>query len=348
MKIVFRVDASVEIGIGHLMRCLTLARQLKLHGMKCSFICSDAPGNMNAYIRDYGFHVDSIPQKTVESGWLNEAADVLASIQQMSADGCMDMMVIDHYQLDAKFEKAMRVCAKKIMVIDDLANRTHDCDILLDQNYYRDQETRYANLVPIHCNMLLGPSHVLLREEFHACRSTLRKRDGTVRKVLIFFGGSDTTNQTARVLVEMNDARFSDLQFDIVVGQSNPHIEQIKKLCNSNVRFHLHIQTNKMAELIAEADVGIGAGGASIWERCYLGLPTITVVFADNQTKTTEDVATLGALDYLGHVNDLPPQAYAKALADLMENPSKVKAIELAATLVVQADTQSLATILLQ
>lgn len=232
------------------------------------------------------------------------------------------------------------------MVIDDLANRQHDCDLLLDQNYYSNLEQRYNGLVPEHCITLLGPTYVLLRPEFIEARKRLRTRNGNVRRILVFMGGSDPQNHTQKVIESIKILCNPNIEVDILVGTANPKLNIIKCLCDELPNISFHCQVPNMSELIQNADIGIGAGGASMWERCCLGLPTITVVFAANQERTTEDVAAIGAINYLGWADNLEPEDYAYSIAFMIDNPEAVKQMSNAALGVIKSVKRSVAEIM--
>ena len=243
-------------------------------------------------------------------------------------------LIVDHYGLDAKWETRMRPVVRKIMVIDDLANRPHDCDLLLDQNFYDGFESRYDVLVSDSTRRLLGPTYVLLRPEFSSARKKLRQRDGTIRRILVFFGGSDPTNQTLCALKGIDALQRPDILVDAVVGSANPHRDEVRAYCESRSWANFHCQISNMAELITAADLGIGAGGAAMWERCALGLPTLTVTFADNQVRTTQDVAKVGAIAHLGWSSNLSSADYTNAILAFLDRPDDLlcisaKALEL-------------------
>jgi UDP-2,4-diacetamido-2,4,6-trideoxy-beta-L-altropyranose hydrolase len=327
MKILIRADASVEIGSGHLMRCLTLADQLRDEGAEVAFICRDLPGGMFDFLRsrDYRFaklpvaEADKVSQQT-------DARETIEAARQLFPGG-VDWLVVDHYRLDAMWEHLLRTHANKLMVIDDLANRPHDCDLLLDQNYYRDMERRYQGLVSERCVTLLGPKYVLLRPEFAAARQSLRARDGIVRRILIFFGGSDSTNQTSKALDAIKLIDNPDISVDVVVGAGNPHRYEIESLCHEMRSTQYHCQVSNMAELIAAADIAVGAGGATTWERCALGLPALTVVFADNQLQTTLDLEQIGVTEFLGWADKITASGLAQAIEHLIENQVRLKSL---------------------
>lgn len=334
MKVVIRTDSSYEIGSGHVMRCLTLAEALREKENDVSFICRDLPGNLNVLLGNKGFKVYQLPyvkeqgsdiiKITNHSHWLGatwqtdaqETVSILSGEEQV-----IDWMIIDHYSLERNWEKKVQTYVKRIMVIDDLADRPHDCDLLLDQNYYKNMETRYDQLIPAHCIALLGPRYVLLRPEFITARQNLKIRDGIVKRILVFLGGSDPTNETKKVLNAILQLNQPHIQVDIVVGQSNPHNKQIRELCKLAPSFTLHTQVNNMAELMANADLAIGAGGSTTWERCFLGLPTITLIVAENQAETTGAVAEFGALLNLGWSRNVSAEKIIIEIKKLINNP---------------------------
>ena len=336
MKVLFRTDASVEIGSGHVIRCLTLADSLKEKKAKCEFVCRETKGNLISFIESRGYLTHILPPisseedksiKSADSGFNCWWSDAQETKNIISVNSFYHWVVVDHYALDENWEKIIKPVCSRLMVIDDLANRRHDCDLLLDQNYYKNSLQRYQGLLPTNCISLLGPSYVLLRQDFVDAKKKLPFRDGTIKRILVFFGSSDLSNETNKVLMAVKELALSTVEVDIVVGKANPHRHQIKMLCNniSNVNYYCNI--SNMAELILRADIGIGAGGSSIWERCYLGLPSIISVVAPNQIETTEDVASLGAIDYLGCSKILSSDNYATALLKAIANPNHVKLI---------------------
>lgn len=329
MKVIFRSDASIEIGSGHLMRCLTLADQLAAHGADIVFACRDLEGAMHGLVAERGYSVANLRVAATSSQESDAAATAYAIREHFLREA--DWLVVDNYELDACWENAMRSHTRHILVVDDLANRLHDCDLLLDQNYYRDLASRYDGLLPDHTRCLLGPEYVLLRSEFNEARRNLRQRDGTVHRILVFFGGSDPLNLTGKVLQAIEHLQPSSLQVDVVVGGANPHQEDIRKFCEKHTWASYRHQISNMAELIAAADLGLGAGGASMWERCALGLPTLTVVFAENQLHTTKDVAETGAILYLGEADSLSIDDFSSAIQGLLDNPGRLAAISEAA-----------------
>ena len=363
MRVVFRADSSREIGSGHVMRCMALADELSRRGAECSFVSRVREGSMAGLLRQAGYDVaelrdDEGAEEAVGGGadaaplahagwlgcsWQQDAAQTLDLLTRQPPD----WLVVDHYALDYRWQQAVRMQAGRLLVIDDLADRRHDCDLLLDQNYYGDMYTRYDGLTPPQCRRLLGPGYVMLRQEFVVARRGLRHRDGRIRRILVFFGGSDPTNQTANVLKAWRRVRREGVALDVVIGAANPHRAEIEQLCGSLPDVALHCQVSNMAELIAAADLGIGAGGVAMWERCYLGLPSITVAFADNQVRTTEDVANLGAIVYLGRCNGFSDDEYVQAISGILDNAGQLKRMSELSVELVKSGAETVANILL-
>ncbi|MFI3185614.1 MAG: UDP-2,4-diacetamido-2,4,6-trideoxy-beta-L-altropyranose hydrolase [Methylococcaceae bacterium] len=344
MRIAFRVDASVQIGTGHFMRCLTLADELTRRGAQIRFVSRYLPEYLAKLLveRDYELAMldstenDADLDELAHAPWLgcSQARDAENSIKALS-DRAWDWLIVDHYAMDCRWESRLRQAAKKILVIGDLADRKHDCDVLLDQNYYVDLNTRYADKVPDHCRLLLGPGYALLREEFRNFREQVEPRKGSVKRILVFFGGMDADNYTGLVIQSLIDMGVSDIYVDVVIGAQHPCREAIEAACLSP-HFTCHVQTKRMAELMAAADLSIGAGGGAIWERCCLGLPTIVICTAENQRKQIVDAASEG----LVYVPDLKHEIgliVERHIRSLMENSYLRQLISLNAMRVVDA-----------
>ncbi len=303
------------------MRCLTLANDLRERGDNVFFVSREFDGNAYQQIRFEGFEL--IPLNNVSNfTWSEDIEDmeVIASEHQK-----IDWLIVDHYLLDVEWESKIRNFVGKIMAIDDLADRKHDCDILLDQNYYENQKTRYNELVSPKCIKLLGPAYALLRKEFYLVKEKLKDRTGKINHILVFFGSSDPTNQTEIVLTELSELNNINIKIDVVVGESNPNKNNIRNLCLEMNNVVYHQQVSNISKLMNDADLAFGAGGATTWERCYLGLPSITVAFAENQRQTTEDLAESGAIRYLGYIDELSKDDYKNAFLELFNNPQQVK-----------------------
>lgn len=327
MNIVIRADSSTSIGSGHIMRCLTLAERLREKGCTVTFVCRARPGNINQLISRQGYDLSILPAFADDDGGAfdreQDAAETAAAIKDRGI--AADWLIADHYRIDWKWQRLLRPCVGKIFIIDDLADRKHDCDALLDQNFYQHIEQRYQGLVPAPCRCFLGPRYALLRKEFINLPTPKRIRDGTVRRILVFLGGSDPTNETAKILEAMKALGKLAVAIDVVVGGANPHKDEIQRLCGAMPQTVYHCQVDNMAELMDKADLAIGAGGSATWERCYTGLPCLTIIIADNQAKTTAAVAAYGAAWNLGRRESVSSRQIIAALQALLADPAEVR-----------------------
>ena len=332
MQVAIRVDSSTQIGSGHLMRCLTLALRFR-QGRRAEilFVCRDLLGNIASLVQKQGFQLSLLPRVEADTGLVGYAAWLTVSQERDASEtiaalpeGGADLLIVDSYALDKNWEHILRPHVRKIMVIDDLANRPHDCDMLLDQNFQlHGGKGKYDGLVPEHCRLLIGPRHALLREEFYEARRSLRRRNGKIRRILVFYGGADLTDETSKAVRALANLH-EKLSFtaDIIVGGSNPKAESVRDLCKQYDYLHYHCQVDNMAEYMAAADLMLGAGGSTTWERCYLGLPAIVTSIADNQHKGAQDFAEAGYIFYLGRAEDV--EAEDIELAVLQMTPDRL------------------------
>ena len=333
MRIAFRTDASSEIGTGHLMRCLTLAVEMKRNKAQVCFICRNLPDYLSEMLTLNGIELKSLIRtqddteldELAHASWLgvSQTNDALESIHLLSG-AQWDWIVIDHYALDFRWESKVRPSVEKLLVIDDIADRKHDCDILLDQNYYADMEERYKNLVPGHCQLLLGSRYALLRSEFQKLHEKIKPHNGLVKRILIFFGGIDNDNYTGLTIVALSKIDLSGLCIDVVIGAQNPNREKIALSCVQH-GYICHIQTDKMAELMAAADFAIGAGGSATWERCCLALPSLTLSLAYNQVGIAKGLNSLGAGQYFDSQSFESENSLHKTIHDLIQDESKLE-----------------------
>lgn len=312
-RICFRVDASARIGTGHFMRCLALAQELVDVGANVQFVSRHLPPNLREMLLARG--IESVVLATRSAGstggdlthseWLGvtQEQDAQDTMMTLSGSPC-PWIIVDHYALDYRWECLMRDAGRKILVIDDLADRGHDCDVLVDQNHYDDMAERYRDKVPSPCTLLLGPRYAILRREFGVARESTSPRDGRIRRVLVFFGGIDAGNCTVPALHALAAAGIENLAVDVVVGAGAAHRAEVEAI-SAQHGFRCHVQTSRMADLMAQADLAIGAGGTATWERCCVGLPALAICTAANQKRQVEDAASLGLLIMLESAADL-------------------------------------------
>lgn len=328
MRIVIRADASAQIGSGHIMRCLGLANALQAYAT-ITFVVRHLPEPLAALINAAGHQVCRLPtapaaqDELFHSEWLgvSQADDGQATAQIIQTLGAIDWLIMDHYALDWRWQQQVRPYTKRLLVIDDLADRVHDCDVLLDQNQYCALEQRYIGKVPTTATLLLGARYALLRDEFIHARQHTQIRTGAVKRLLVFFGGIDNHNYTGRLLAVLPQQLDPQIAVDVVIGAQHPQRTMIEQLCRQQ-GYICHVQTQQMAQLMAHADVAVGAGGSANWERCCLGLPTLAFAIADNQVQLTHDAALQGLIDS-PQVDWQQPITVVEALNQLIDQPQR-------------------------
>lgn len=336
MKVVFRVDASVCMGTGHLIRCLTLAEALRQRGVEIGFICRDHPGNLLTLLRQKEIPVTVLPAPGLiqaasgesYAAWLGvtQVEDARQTIAALT-DRAIDCLVVDHYGLDVAWEVLVRPHVKKLMVIDDLANRHHDCDVLLDQNFSDEGEARYTGLVSQECRLLVGPRYALLNPEYALFRTKPNARDGGVSRIFVYFGGSDPQNMTGVALNALSLPALCHLAVDVVLGANNVSRAALDEQAANRGGVRIFGPRPHLADIMMQADLAIGAGGTTTWERMCLGLPSVVVSIAENQRPGAKALAKAGLIQYAGHYHDATSTVLAGLIAQQVRQP-----VELAET----------------
>ena len=329
MRIFFRTDASTVIGTGHVARCLTLARRLRADGAWCGFVCREHAGNLIDYIRQQGFEATGLPLAAPSPGtsnswddyqawfgddWRNDADATITAIGSEPAE----WIVADHYAIDFRWEQRLRPHCRRLMVIDDLANRGHDCDLLLDQNAVTEASARYSGMVSGACLMLLGPRFALLQPQYKDLRAAIRPRSSSACRLLIFFGGADATNLTGLAVSAFLELGRPGLVADVVVDPSHPYLRDLEELARGKKQINMHGRLPTLAPLMMAADMAIGACGATSWERCCLGLPALVVTLAGNQEPIAEELQRLGVIRWVGTKEQVSEEALGQALEEVL------------------------------
>jgi len=337
MRVVFRVDASLQMGTGHVMRCLALAQVLKENGENVEFICRKHEGSLIDKIRSNGFIVHEleifeeteVDSRLAHSHWLG-------ATQRQDADDCIDIikadksdwLIVDHYSLDEQWQKRLRPYCEKLMVIDDLADRKHQCDILLDQNYGRSPKD-YEAFISESTKLLMGAQYSLLRPEFEQWRqySLDRRKEANFKSLLLNMGGTDPDNITEKVVERLRTANLpKDIVITIVMGKTAPHLQSVKS-CASKLpyRSEVKVDVDNMAEVMANSDIAIGASGSTTWERCCLGVPTIQLITAYNQKFVAQQLDKVNAIK-LSNIDDMVEnlENFQYWMKEVSENAKKV------------------------
>ncbi|WP_348815917.1 UDP-2,4-diacetamido-2,4,6-trideoxy-beta-L-altropyranose hydrolase [Halomonas sp. H10-59] len=311
--VAFRVDASLEIGTGHVMRCLTVAKTLQSAGAQCYFLSREHLGHLCDLIEEHGFFTYRLPtpgltDRATTSGregptharwlgttWEQDAVHCRSILTELSPD----WLVVDHYALDVRWEAAVLPLQSRLFIIDDLADRPHCADLLLDQNLGR-RAADYSRLLMKDCQLLVGPAFALLRSEFSELRKfslARRNRETRLKRLLITMGGVDKDNVTGLVIDALKFCKLpDDIEITVVLGATAPWLKEVNASADQ-LPWSINVVSNvpDMARRMAEADLAIGAAGSTSWERCCLGLPTLMLVLAENQRPIARALNAAGA-----------------------------------------------------
>ena len=294
----FRLEANSHIGTGHLMRCMAIANELFKNGSSCHFICSELSSSLQALLKSHGHNLDVVENED----------RVLSVLEGLNPE----YLIVDHYGLDARFERKANVFCKYILAIDDLANRSHHCDFLLDQGPLRNKKD-YRQWVNCDCQFFLGTDYVLIRPEFRK----LRKSDiNSWSKGLISLGGSDPNNITLTILKELESLiHLKDIKWTVIAGIANSHWNDLKHFTNhSRLDITLIKQSDQIAEIMSNHDFAIGAAGVMSWERACIGLPSLVIPIEDNQQLGIEVIKHF----CLGEILEVP-ELSASILGDSLD-----------------------------
>lgn len=312
-RVLIRCDASVELGAGHTMRCLAFAEALAWAGWSVTFITRRNTLAVVPALSASGFSIRTIDDE-----------------EKVPVDDEIRLVVVDHYGLDADFERTLARPGRTVMVIDDLANRPHVCDILVDSTPFRAPGD-YARQVSSSARLLLGPSYVLVRAQWRAARARARARlalGRPVERIIVSMGATDPGDTTSRVVAALASSGFK-AHVDVVLGAGAPHRELVGKLIGP--RMTLHVDPDDLPALAARADLAIGASGSSSFERATLGLPTVLIPNAGNQRFVAAAFAAIGAAEVLPASLLDDPAALGARIASLAADGARRAAMSQAA-----------------
>ncbi len=333
-RVLFRTDASFEIGSGHVMRCLSLAQEFRERKASCVFACREMPGDLSSFIAKQGFHVLRLPaaksghlpngDSVPHASWLgaDPATDAGETIQASSGED-FDLLVVDHYGIDAFWERKLRSHCGRLLVVDDLADRAHECDFLVDQNFNPAAHRKYGSLTSSRTALLLGPEFAFIRRPIREARNSRIRTRTEIKHILIFLGGSDPGNFTQVALEAL--APFRGLKIDVLAGMQNVHTAKLREKFGTRENISIRTHTDAIEELMLQADLAVGACGVTTWERACLGLPTVIVSTAVNQVRVARSLDEAGYVVYLGPAESVSPEQIAQAVENLRSRPERVR-----------------------
>ena len=314
----FRADASVAMGTGHVMRCLALAQAWQDAGGTATFAMADSTPAIEARLKTEAINI--VPLQ-VSPGSPEDAAQTSSLARQTSAT----WVVVDGYQFKSEYQLTLRNSGLKVLFVDDNGESSpYAADLVLNQNAHATQEM-YRNRAE-HTRLLLGTRYVLLRREFAQWRDWKRNFPQVARHVLVTMGGSDPDNVTERVVEAVLST--PELTATVVVGGSNPHWSDLQtRAAHSNGILELKENASDMPRLMAEADLAVAGAGTTTWETCFLGLPALLSILADNQRHIAETLRARGVIIFLGEGKEVTPSAIAAHLAAVAGSPDLRKSM---------------------
>jgi UDP-2,4-diacetamido-2,4,6-trideoxy-beta-L-altropyranose hydrolase len=333
VNIVFRVDANLAIGSGHLMRCLTLAKAIrKIIEAEIFFATKFDEPNFTELIVSSGFNLLLLTAENHSninsnvSAWTQEQ-DAILFENSFFLQGVLriDILIVDNYSLDRNWERSVKHFVNKLVVIDDLAIRKHVCDILIDQNLALDYKIRYHNLVPKNCRLFLGISYLILRDEFFNEFNYVEART-KLSKVLVFFGGVDKDNLSHKFISQVMPIMPCDISIRLVIGVANFNADNIKKSCEFYKNIDCVEYGENIAEMMMEADLAIGAGGATTGERIMMGLPSIVYSLAENQVEISQYLHDIGLINYMGDQSEFDAESIILLIKRYVKYPELLNA----------------------
>ena len=298
--VLFRCDGGPDIGIGHVMRCRSLAAAFRERGWASAFAMSQASAV---------WFVEDNPI-VVPEGRIGAAA-----VKSIMVETNADCLVVDHYALDEGFERQAAPAGTLTIAIDDLANRPHDCDILIDTNPARIAADYAAHITP-RAQLLLGSQYALLRPEF----AQLRRAPDDIcrfapRQVLAAVGGADPGNVSARLLEAVPQLSAAGMRTTLIVGHANPRRTDLAERARA-VRAEVVCNPPDPVALMANADIAICGAGTTCLEFACLGVPTVALILADNQRAIAGAMHDAGAARVLDG-DSLQPAPIAEAVISL-------------------------------
>ena len=313
------------------MRCLTLADALRQRGADCRFVCREHEGNLLGLIRERGHKAVALPtskklfgkSSNTYAAWIGADAvtDAEETLTALTGES-VDWMIVDHYGIDTLWERYVKAVCGKLMVIDDLADRSHHCDLLVDQNLVANPQSRYSGRVPDHCSVLVGPRYAMLAPIYAELHQRVMPRGKTIGRVMVYFGGADAENLTGKTISAFLAIGRKDVELDVVVNPQSPHLDSIRRQTARVEWIRVHLFLPSLSGLMNVADVSIGAGGMTTWERCCLGVPSYVITLADNQTAGAMELDRLGVIRWLGNADALSIEDLTTAFSEMLSKPS--------------------------
>lgn len=316
MTFAFRVDSSTRIGTGHLIRCLTLAETLRSRGANATFLCRPLDGAATSRVEASGFDVRYLGNNQTGE-YSSEREDAIETLK-LIAEYSLTRVVVDHYDLSLEWETIVSRQVENLTVIEDLTNRQHRCDLLINQNLLSTQAQDYSASLTGVVQTLVGPRYALLQPDYAEIRTLRYNKISDVKRIVVFMGGSDPENSTDFVLRSLTSMNLNTIEVDVVIGPINPHRSTILQKFQSHRSIKFHVDLPNIATLLASTDMAIGAGGIANWERMCLGVPSVVIDIAENQREICVELAYAGLIEYAGSAHSISATSFENSVAKLI------------------------------
>ncbi len=322
LKAILRTDASPTMGGGHVVRCMALAEGLADEGWRCEFAVTHETLSTVPWLAACEFLVHEL-----------SSGDEAGELARLAPQGA-DLFVIDHGKSAADYERSFRGWARRILVMNDISLEGHECDLLLCQNMNMELGQKVIK-ESNQCRVLVGPEFALLRKEFtvHRSKALSQRKAGSVNRIFVSLGMTDAYNINAVILDGLASLQENCI-IDVVIGKKAAHLEDILVQAASHpsvVNVHTDLSAAQVAELMILADLAIGAPGMSSWERCSLGLPSLLIVWADNQKNNAIGLVEAGAAVSIGNWPDVKPSNVTERVQRLIDSPDAYRKMSIAA-----------------
>ena len=309
-KLFIRADSSTEIGAGHVMRCLALAQAWQDAGGEAVYVSASLGAKLEERLRS-----EKIDLVRIESspGSPEDARQTVEVAKKRD----VNWVVVDGYHFGAEYQQAVKDADLRLLFIDDNGHVDHYyADIVLNQNIHATEDL-YRNREP-YTHLLLGTKYVLLRREFLKWRGWKREIPAVAKKILITMGGGDPENTTLKVIRALQQISMDGLETKVVIGWNSPHYDELKStILESKIPIELLRDIDDMSGLMTWADVAVLAGGSTVWETAFMGLPSIVIVLAPNQYPIAEKMGEINAVLNLGWYNKVSPDVITKSIEHL-------------------------------
>lgn len=329
-RVLVRADAGPRIGSGHLVRCLTLAGHLRDRGARVVVATRRPPRALADRITGEGHELLVVDHEVTDDvarrrPWPDTTLDRDATEVLSGLSEDVDAVVVDHYGLDARWESRIRERAARVVVVDDLADRDRDADVVVDQNWYGPETaSRYDGRVSSGCLRLLGPRYALLQPEYATARRSRRPVAHPPRRVLVSYGGADVTGETSRAVEALAAPDLAHLEVDVVVGSPSRVTDAMESQVRARAATTLHVALPSLAPLLARSDLALGASGAATWERLCLRVPGLVTTTGHHQSGVTQALAQAGLTTWAGVGGELTVEDHRELVRRALRTPPPV------------------------